>query len=138
MDSRLRGNDRLCALSFPRKRESIQCAFPPRPSLNLHCSNKHSASCSAFSRTEKQNTARITKEVNVSPQQIYNFSVLIEKDEDGYYIATVPALKSCYTQAKTLEELYPRIKEVIGLCLEEEPDPGTMEFVGVQRIEVTV
>lgn len=45
------------------------------------------------------------------------FNVLIEKDEDGYYIATVPALKSCYTQAKTLEDLYPRIKEVIKLCL---------------------
>ena len=49
--------------------------------------------------------------------KVYNFSVLIEKDQDGYYVATVPALKSCYTQAKTLEELYPRIKEVIELCL---------------------
>jgi predicted RNase H-like HicB family nuclease len=51
--------------------------------------------------------------------KIYNFSVLIEKDEDGYYVATVPALKSCYTQAKTLDELYPRIKEVIEFCLGE-------------------
>ena len=48
--------------------------------------------------------------------KVYDFSVLIEKDEDGYYVATVPALKSCYTQAKTLEELYPRIREVIELC----------------------
>ena len=54
--------------------------------------------------------------------KVHNFSVLIEKDEDGYYVATVPALKSCYTQAKTLRELYPRIKEVIELCLEEEPE----------------
>jgi len=61
--------------------------------------------------------------------------VLIEKDEDGYYVATVPALKSCYTQARTLEELYPRIKEAIGLCLEEQ-DPVPMEFVGVQQIEI--
>jgi predicted RNase H-like HicB family nuclease len=45
--------------------------------------------------------------------KVYDFSVLIERDEDGYYVATVPALKSCYTQAKTLEELYPRIKEVV-------------------------
>jgi predicted RNase H-like HicB family nuclease len=70
--------------------------------------------------------------------KVYNFSVLIEKDEDGYYVATVPALKSCYTQAKTLEELYPRIKEVIELCLEEEPEPSSMEFVAVQRVEVAV
>ena len=62
-------------------------------------------------------------------------TVLIEKDEDGYYVATVPALKSCYTQARTLEELYPRIKEVIGLCLEEQ-DPVPMEFVGIQQIEI--
>ena len=55
--------------------------------------------------------------------EVCNISVLIEKDEDGYYVATVPALKSCYTQAKTLEELYPRIKEVIELCLEEAPEP---------------
>ena len=48
------------------------------------------------------------------------FTTLIEQDEDGYYVATVPALKSCYTQAKTLEELYPRIREAIELCLEEE------------------
>ena len=70
--------------------------------------------------------------------KVYNFSVLIEKDEDGYYVATVPALKSCYTQARTLEELYPRIKEVIELCLEEEPEPIPMEFVAVRRVEVAV
>ncbi len=63
------------------------------------------------------------------------FTVLIEQDEDGYYIATVPSLKSCYTQAITLEELYPRIKEVIQLCLEEE-DPMSMKFVAVQQLEV--
>ncbi len=63
------------------------------------------------------------------------FTVLIEQDEDGYYVATVPALKSCYTQAKTLDDLYPRIKEVITLCLEEEK-PIPMKFVGVQQFEV--
>ncbi len=65
----------------------------------------------------------------------YNFTVLFEQDENGYYVATVPALKSCYTQAKTLEELYPRIKEVIELCLEEE-EPISMKFIGVQQLEV--
>jgi predicted RNase H-like HicB family nuclease len=63
------------------------------------------------------------------------FTVLIEQDEDGYYVATVPALKSCYTQAKTLEELYPRIKEVIELCLEEER-PVPMRFIAVQQLDV--
>lgn len=65
----------------------------------------------------------------------HTFTVLIEQDEDGYYVATVPSLKSCYTQAKTLEELYPRIREVIELCLEEE-EPVPMKFVAVQQLEI--
>ena len=51
----------------------------------------------------------------------YSFTVLIEQDENGYYVATVPSLKSCYTQAKTLAELYPKIKEIIELCLTNQP-----------------
>ncbi len=51
-------------------------------------------------------------------QKKRNFTVLIEKDEHGYYVANVPAFRSCYTQAKSLAELYPRIREVIALCLE--------------------
>jgi len=66
--------------------------------------------------------------------QHYVLTVLIEQDEDDFYVATVPALKSCYTQAKNLEELYPRINEVVELCLEEE-EPVPMKFVGVQQFE---
>ncbi len=66
----------------------------------------------------------------------YQFNVLIEKDEDGYYVATVPALKGCYTQAKSMEELIPRVREVIELCMEEE-EPVQMSLAGVQQIEIT-
>jgi predicted RNase H-like HicB family nuclease len=69
----------------------------------------------------------------------YNFTILIEKDEDGVYVGSVPALKGCHTQAKTVEELLPRIKEAIELCLETEDDGFFQnEFVGVQQIEVVV
>ncbi len=65
------------------------------------------------------------------------FTVLIEKDEDGYYVAEVPDLKGCYTQGKTVEEVLKNIKEVIGLCLEAEKDEVPQkEFIGVQKIEV--
>jgi len=47
-----------------------------------------------------------------------NFTVLIEQGEDGAYIGSVPALKSCYTQASTMPELLEKIREVIELCLE--------------------
>jgi predicted RNase H-like HicB family nuclease len=70
------------------------------------------------------------------PMKKYKFSVLIERDEDCYLVATVPALKSCYTQAKTMEELMPRIREVIELCLQEE-EPVPMSFEAVQQIEIT-
>ena len=50
------------------------------------------------------------------------FKVLIEQDENGLYVVSVPELPGAYTQAKTLEEARKRIREVIGLVLEEEPD----------------
>lgn len=48
------------------------------------------------------------------------FKVLIEQDEDGVYVASVPELPGCYTQGKNLEEVRKRIKEVIELVLEED------------------
>lgn len=64
------------------------------------------------------------------------FNVVIEKDEDGYYVAYVPELPGCHTQAKTLDELMSRVKEAVTLYLEVEKTYPKMEFVGVQKIEV--
>jgi predicted RNase H-like HicB family nuclease len=64
---------------------------------------------------------------------------LIEKDEDGYYYASVPSLPGCFTQAKTYEELIVRLDEAISLYLEvnESPEPDeSREFVGVQAVEI--
>jgi len=68
------------------------------------------------------------------------FSVVVERDEDGYYIASVPALPGCHTQARTLGELTSRIRESIELHLETEGSKaeGKIELVGVQFIEVPV
>ena len=48
------------------------------------------------------------------------FAVVVERDEDGYYVASVPELPGCHTQAKTLDELTVRIKEAIEAYLEAE------------------
>ena len=65
------------------------------------------------------------------------FNVLIERDEDGYYVATVLELKGCHTQAKTLDILMKRIEEAIELCLEVEgAEYPHAEFVGVQRVVI--
>jgi len=63
------------------------------------------------------------------------FNVVIEQDEDGYYVASVPTLRGCHTQAKSLDVLMKRVKEAIALCLEVE-EPVTNQFVGVQRVAV--
>ena len=66
---------------------------------------------------------------------MWEFSVIIEKDEDGYFVASVPSLRGCHTQVKFLDNLIKRIKEAIELCLEvEKPTPN--EFVGVQKVAV--
>lgn len=63
------------------------------------------------------------------------FTVLIEQDQDGYLVATVPGLRGCHTQAKNLDTLMKRVREVIALCLEEERDhPGALELVGIQQV----
>ena len=65
------------------------------------------------------------------------FSVILERDEDGYYVASVPELQGCHTQARSLDKLMERVREAIGLCLEVERDlPAANEFIGVQRIAV--
>jgi predicted RNase H-like HicB family nuclease len=63
------------------------------------------------------------------------FNVVIEKDADGYFVASVPGLRGCHTQAKSLDVLMERVKEAILLCLELE-EPVATEFVGVQRVAV--
>jgi predicted RNase H-like HicB family nuclease len=72
-----------------------------------------------------------------SKTRMRRFTVVIEQDEDGYYVASVPSLASCYTQARTLQELAPRIREVIALCLAEQKAPR-MKFIALEQVEVAV
>lgn len=51
--------------------------------------------------------------------QYQEFSIIIERDEDGTLIGEVPQLQSCYSEGKAIDELLKNMKEVIELCLEE-------------------
>ena len=63
------------------------------------------------------------------------FNVLVERDREGYYVASIPELPGCHTQAKSLDELMKRIREAAELCLEVEGrEIEGLEFVGVQRL----
>ncbi len=65
------------------------------------------------------------------------FTVVIERDEEDYYVATVPSLRGCHTQAKNLDTLMKRVREAVALCLESENGAGRpLELVGVQQISV--
>jgi predicted RNase H-like HicB family nuclease len=65
------------------------------------------------------------------------FTVVIERDEDGYYVGTVPTLRGCHTQAKTLDTLMKRMREAVELCLESNDDANrALELVGVQQISI--
>ena len=67
------------------------------------------------------------------------FTVIIERDEDGFLVADVPALKGCHTQAKSQDVLMERIKEAIALCLEVRKEKlSKTHLVGIQTVEVTV
>lgn len=46
------------------------------------------------------------------------YNVVIERDEEGYYVASVPALPGCHTQARSLDELVERVREAIAACVE--------------------
>ncbi len=66
-----------------------------------------------------------------------DFSVVIERDSEGYYVASVPSLRGCHTQARSLDELMERVKEAIELCLEVEDLASVpLDFIGVQRVTV--
>lgn len=65
------------------------------------------------------------------------FNVIIEHDEDGWFVARVPEIRGCHTQAKSLDKLMSRVREAIQACLDAGEVPQhTNRFVGVQRISI--
>lgn len=81
--------------------------------------------------------------------KIQNYKVVIERGEDGFFVARVPALPGCVTQAKTYEKLRARAKEAIELCLEvatadkqynrrQKLFSSQPTFIGVEEIAVRV
>jgi predicted RNase H-like HicB family nuclease len=65
------------------------------------------------------------------------FDVVIERDLEGYYVASVPQIPACHTQAQSLDEVGLRVREAIELCLEVEGAPSQdLEFIGIQRVTI--
>jgi predicted RNase H-like HicB family nuclease len=65
------------------------------------------------------------------------FSIVVERDEEGCYVASVPELPGCHTQTRSLDRLLERVREAVELDLEVEREaPAPTEFLGVQRVVV--
>lgn len=76
-------------------------------------------------------------------EKAIQFNVIFEKDEDGYFVASVPELEGCYTQGRTLEEARKRIDEAIRICLKDDPSfrkkidaVQKPRFIGIDTITV--
>lgn len=75
---------------------------------------------------------------------LYRFQVIIEQDEDGFYVADVPVLRGCHTQGKTFEETMANIREVIEMCVREMREDGLEietqypEVIGIKTVEIAV
>ncbi|HJH29693.1 MAG TPA: type II toxin-antitoxin system HicB family antitoxin [Methanosarcinaceae archaeon] len=59
--------------------------------------------------------------------------VIVEKDEDGFFVVECPLLKGCYTQGETLDEALKNIREVMEMCLEEEEEDTISEIASIQE-----
>lgn len=71
--------------------------------------------------------------------KVLNYRVILEQDEDGVFVASVPSISGCYTQGESFEDVMKNIKEVIGLHLKErkeltQRDDSKTEFVGIKNI----
>ncbi len=81
-------------------------------------------------------TSRLQWESRIHPV-LRQFDVVIERDSEGYYVASVPQIPACHTQAQSLDEVMLRVREAIALCLEVEGVPGQeLEFIGIQRVTI--
>jgi predicted RNase H-like HicB family nuclease len=72
----------------------------------------------------------------------YTFSVLIERDEDGGFVGTVPELIGCSTQGDSIPELLANAREAITVCLEAYEKDGvpafSKDYLGMTQLEVAV
>lgn len=81
--------------------------------------------------------------IAISLKLLYNkimkeYTVYIEKDEDGVFVGSIPTIAGCYSQGSTVDELMQNMQEVITLCLRNSDNSevsGT--FIGVQKMSVT-
>jgi len=67
-------------------------------------------------------------------EKVRQLPIIIEKDEDGFYVVECPIFSGCYSQGKTIDEALKNIREVIDLCLEEKENREIFDNFNPQEI----
>jgi predicted RNase H-like HicB family nuclease len=87
--------------------------------------------------TSANATLRLTTCEEETTAMSHDYNVVIERDSEGYYVASVPSLPGCHTQARSLDELMERIREAIELCLEvAQEEVESLDFLGVRKVSI--
>lgn len=70
--------------------------------------------------------------------KVYHLPVVVEIDEDGYFIVSCPVFKGCHSYGKTIDDALVNLKEVVAMCVEEQPSADLNKFIGVREMEYTI
>jgi predicted RNase H-like HicB family nuclease len=78
--------------------------------------------------------------MKISETRILHLPILVEQDEDDFYIVSCPVFKGCHSYGATIEEALVNIKEVIDMCIEEEKEKASEinRFVGFREMQVPI
>ena len=80
-----------------------------------------------------KSSACILNMITMNSHSKMNLPVIVEKDEDGFFVVECPLLKGCYTQGETIDEALKNIHEVIEMCLEEEDEDTLSDIASIQE-----
>ena len=80
-----------------------------------------------------KSSSRISNMITMMSHSKLHLPVVVEKDEDGFFVVECPILKGCYTQGETLDEALKNIHEVMEMCLEEEDEDTISEISNIQE-----
>lgn len=74
----------------------------------------------------------------IHPMKTYHLPVVVETDEDGIFIVSCPVFKGCHSYGKTIDEALENLKEVVEMCIAEQPLPEENKFIGVREMEFKI
>lgn len=68
----------------------------------------------------------------------YHLPILVETDEDGVFIVSCPLYKGCHSYGKNIDEALANLKEVAEMCIAEQEQPASNQFIGIREMELTI